>query len=72
MKNTNTRSELDHTNSNKKLDQHKKRKAIPLRLNDRSIQAVNSDFQVPNGDGTYTTVDAVRYSFPECRGKTIW
>ena len=70
MKYTNTRSELDHTNSNKKLDPHKRRKAIPLRLNDRSIQAVNSDFQVPNGDGTYTTVDAVRYSFPECRGKT--
>ena len=66
MKNEKTRLELDQSNSIKL----NKNKTPSLRFNDRAIKTLNTNFTVPNGDGTYRHIDTVRYKFDECKGKS--
>ena len=67
MKNPNTRLILDGAVSTNKLDQPKN-KSLDLKLNDRSIQSLDTGFIVSNGDGTNKTLTEVSYKFQECKG----
>ena len=67
MKNPNTRLILDGAVSTNKLDQPKN-KSLDLKLNDRSIQSLDTGFIVSNGDGTNKTLSEVSYKFQECKG----
>ena len=68
MKKENTRQILEDTFSNKVLAQKEKN----LKLNDRSIKALQSNFLIPDAGNPKLSkkVDVVSYNFPGCKGQS--
>ena len=68
MKKQNTRIIHDNPFSNKVLDQSKK----DLKLNDRSIKSLESNFLIPDPSDPKKSnqVEVVSYNFAECKGKS--